>query len=313
MRFGLHTGQHHVSFDELRDLWRDAATWGFDACYLFDHFVPLHSDVESFLPEEADRPDGPCLEAIATLAALARSVRGIALGVMVAGVGYRAPGLLAHATATLARVLPGRLEIGIGAGWFEPEYRAFGLPFPSPRERTDQLERALEAVSTWRRGEPASVPGVAADARVPLDPDTRLWIAGTGERRILPLAARYADSWNAMYLTPEEFGTKVEVLRRLCEENGRDPAILERSIALRAFCAHDGDRARAAAEEQARRRGRDPLRLADRSLVGKPGECTDQLARYSDAGATHVAVMAHPPYDREGLALLAREVFPAFR
>lgn len=312
MRFGLHTGQHHVPFVELRDLWRDAATWGFDACYLFDHFVPLHSDVESFLPEEADHPDGPCLEATVALAAMARSVRGIALGVMVAGVGYRAPGLLASAAATLARAAPGRIEIGVGAGWFEAEYRAFGLPFPSARVRTDQLERALEAITAWRRGEVVSPPGMAEDARVPLGPDVRLWIAGTGERRILPLAARYADSWNAMYLTPEEFGAKAAVIRRLCEENGRDPGGIECSIALRAFCAHDGDRARRAAEEQARRRGRDPARLADRSLVGTPAECAGQLARYSEAGATHVAVMAHPPYDRAGLALLAREVFPAF-
>jgi alkanesulfonate monooxygenase SsuD/methylene tetrahydromethanopterin reductase-like flavin-dependent oxidoreductase (luciferase family) len=295
MRFGLHSGQHHVAFSELRALWNDAATWGFDACYVFDHFVPLHSDVEAFLPEEADRADGPCLEATVTLAALARAVPHVGAGVMVAGVGYRAPGLFVHAARTLAQAAgTARLEIGIGAGWFGSEYRAFGMPFPPARERMDQLEAALQAVR---------------QARI----DARLWVAGTGEKRLIPLAARYADSWNAMYLTPAEYASKVAVLEGACGSIGRDPATIERSIALRAFCARDGAAARTALADQAQRRGRDPDRLAARSLVGAPAECASQLARYVEAGATHIAVMVHPPYDRDGLALLTEQVFPAFK
>jgi alkanesulfonate monooxygenase SsuD/methylene tetrahydromethanopterin reductase-like flavin-dependent oxidoreductase (luciferase family) len=314
VRFGLHTGQHRVRLSALVELWRDAEAWGFDACYLFDHFQPLHSDVEGFLPEETDGSDGPCLEATTALIALARAVPRVKVGLMVAAVGYRAPGQLAHAMTTLAAAAPGRLEIGIGAGWFEPTYRAFGLPFPPPRERTDQLRRALEAFSAWLRGEPATVPGVADDAPLPpMRPIPRLWVAGTGERRLLPLAARYADSWNAMYLTPEEYRSKVESLLARCDDIGRNTATLERSIALRAFCATDGRAARTALEGWARARGRDPERLAARSLVGTPAECTDQIGAYSEAGATHIAVMAHPPYDRAGLELLTREVFPAFK
>jgi alkanesulfonate monooxygenase SsuD/methylene tetrahydromethanopterin reductase-like flavin-dependent oxidoreductase (luciferase family) len=314
VRFGLHTGQHRVRFSELRDLWRDAAVWGFDACYVFDHLQPLHSDVEGFLPEETDDPDGPCLEATTTLAALARAVPRIGVGLMVAAVGYRQPGQLAHAVTTLAAAAPGRLEIGVGAGWFEPSYRAFGLPFPSPRERMDELERALVAFAAWFRGETATVPGVAVDAPLPpMRPIPRLWVAGTGERRLLPLAARYADSWNAMYLNPKEYGAKVESLLERCDEIGRNPVTLERSIALRAFCSADRAAARSALEAWARTRGRDAERLAARSLVGTPAECADQIGAYSDAGATHVAVMAHTPYDRAGLELLTKEVFPAFR
>lgn len=298
MRFGLHSGQHHVTFSELRALWNDAATWGFDACYVFDHFVPLHSDVEAFLPEEADRLDGPCLEATAALAALARAVPRIGVGVMVAGVGYRAPSLFVHAARTLAQAAgTARLEIGIGGGWFEPEYRAFGMPFPAARERMDQLEDALR-LFTDAQGD-----GL----------DARLWVAGTGEKRLLPLAARYADSWNAMYLTPDEFRTKVGVLEGSCREIGRDPSTIERSIALRAYCTADGAAARHALMQHAERRGRDPRRLADRSLVGTPEECGAQLARYVEAGATHLAVMVHPPYDRDRLALLTEQVFPAFK
>jgi alkanesulfonate monooxygenase SsuD/methylene tetrahydromethanopterin reductase-like flavin-dependent oxidoreductase (luciferase family) len=313
LRFGLHTGQHRVRFPELLDLWRDAEAWGFDACYVFDHFQPLHSDVEGFLPEETDHPDGPCLEATTTLMALARAVPRIGVGLMVAAVGYRAPGQLAHAVSTLAAAAPDRLEIGIGAGWFEPSYRAFGLPFPAARERLDQLERAFEAFSAWLRGEPATVPGVGESASLPpMRPPPRLWVAGTGERRLLPLAARYADSWNAMYLTPEEYRAKVQSLLARCDDIGRDPSTLERSIALRAFCAADGRAARAGVDTWARSRGRDPERLAARSLVGTPAECVDQIGSYAEAGATHVAVMAHTPYDRQGLELLTREVFPAF-
>lgn len=292
MRFGLHTGQHHVAYAELADLWEAAGSWGFDACYLFDHFVPLHSDVEAFVPEEAHRADGPCLEGVTALAALARRVSRIGVGLMVAAVGYRAPGLLTRSIATLHGVAPGRVEVGIGAGWFEYEYRAFGLPFPRPRERMDQLQRALEIVRV-----------------LPI----RLWVAGTGERRLLPLAARYADSWNAMFLTPAEFRGKVGILVDRCRESGRDPSSIERSIALRAFCATDPAVARRSLDAWAAARGRDPERLAARSLCGSPDVCADQLGRYADAGATHVAVMAHPPYDRDGLALLASEVFPSFR
>jgi alkanesulfonate monooxygenase SsuD/methylene tetrahydromethanopterin reductase-like flavin-dependent oxidoreductase (luciferase family) len=314
VRFGLHAGQHHVGFDELRELWRSAEAWGFDACYLFDHFVPLHSDVEAFLPEEADRPDGPCLEATTALAALARKVPRIGVGIMVAAVGYRAPGQLAHAVSTIVQAAPGRVEIGIGAGWFEREYRAFGLPFPPPRERMDQLESALQAFAAWLRRDAANVPQIAEDAPLPpMIPSPRLWVAGVGERRLLPLAARYADSWNAMYLTPGEYRRKVEVLLERCEAARRNPATLERSIALRAFCSRNGARAREALEAWAAARGRDPDRLGARSLVGTPDECAQQIALYADTGATHVAVMAHPPYDREGLALLATEAFPSFR
>jgi alkanesulfonate monooxygenase SsuD/methylene tetrahydromethanopterin reductase-like flavin-dependent oxidoreductase (luciferase family) len=314
MRFGLHTGQHQATFGSLAALWRSAEAWGFDACYLFDHFVPLHSDVEGFLPEEALSPDGPCLEGTTALAALARLVPRVGVGMMVAGVGYRTSGLLAHTAATIAQAAPGRVEIGIGAGWFEPEYRAFGLDMGSARTRLDALERSLEAFDLWRRGEAATVAGVAHDASIlPMRPPPRLWVAGTGERRLIPLAARYADSWNAMYLTPGEFAAKVAVLRAACEAAGRDPGSVECSIALRAFCASDGAQAGAALETLARARVRDPARLAERSLVGDPTRCAQQLARYADAGATHVAVMEHPPYDLEGLELLTSEVFPAFK
>jgi alkanesulfonate monooxygenase SsuD/methylene tetrahydromethanopterin reductase-like flavin-dependent oxidoreductase (luciferase family) len=295
MRFGLHTGQHQVEFEELRDLWRDASAWGFDACYLFDHIVPLYSDVEAFLPEEAMSPDGPCLEGVTALAALARAVPGIGVGLMVAGVGYRSAGYLAHAVATLAQAAPGRLEIGIGAGWYEPDYRIMSLPFPPGCERLDELEGALEVLTPSLRA---------------MDPAPRLWVAGTGERRTIPIAARYANSWNAMYLTPDEYARKVAVLDDACRRAAREPSSVERSIALRAFCAEKRADAVAALEAWARARGREPGRLEERSLVGTPGECAEQLARYAEAGATHCAVMAHPPYDREGLRLLARECLP---
>jgi alkanesulfonate monooxygenase SsuD/methylene tetrahydromethanopterin reductase-like flavin-dependent oxidoreductase (luciferase family) len=181
MRFGLHTGQHQVSFDELRSLWRDAEAWGFDACYVFDHVVPLHSSVEGFLPEEAAGPDGPCLEAFTALAALSRSV-GCNVGLMVAGVGYRSAGYVAHVAATLSGATPGRVEIGIGTGWFEPDYRVLGLPFPRAGDRLDELEQVLEFITDAFRDRPGR---------------PRWWVAGTGERRTIPIAARFADSWKA--------------------------------------------------------------------------------------------------------------------
>lgn len=311
----MHTGQHRVAYSELRDVWERAAGWGVDACYLFDHFMPLYSDVPGFLPEEADAPDGTCLEAFATLGALARAVPEVGVGLMVAGVGYRNVGLFGAMTATVQQAAAGRLEIGIGAGWFEPDYRAYGYAFPPARERLAQLRAALDALMAWWRGEDASVEalGLRGMPVLPMKPMPRLWIAGTGEKVILPLAARYADSWNAMFLTPDEFRHKVDVLAEHCDRIGRPLEKVERSIALRAFCSRDGTRAQAQCEGLAVLRGRDPAEVRARSLVGSPMDCADQISAYREAGATHVAIMAHPPYDLEGLELLALEAFPPLR
>lgn len=293
-----------MAFGELQRLWSFARQAGFDACYLFDHFRPLFSDVERFLPEEARSPAGGCLEAFTTLAALARSVPDVGAGIMVAGVGYRSQAILGHMLATLSQAAPGRIELGIGAGWFEPEYLAYGYPFPPGSQRVAEAQGALEALRASLAGEPDG--GAAAVGSRP-----RLWVAGRGA--MIALAARHADSWNTMYLTPEGFRRAVETLGEACTAAGRRPEEVERSIALRAFCSRDQRRARAAVEALASLRGRDPDRLAARSLVGTPADCAEQLSRYAEAGATHVAVMVHPPYDLDGLALLAREVFPRFR
>jgi alkanesulfonate monooxygenase SsuD/methylene tetrahydromethanopterin reductase-like flavin-dependent oxidoreductase (luciferase family) len=116
-----------------------------------------------------------------------------------------------------------------------------------------------------------------------------------------------------MYLTPEEYGRKVEVLTAAAEATGRDPHDIERSIALRAFCARRRSDATQALEAWASARGRNSHRVGERSLVGTPGDCAEQLSRYQEVGATHCAVMAHPPYDRSGLELLAAECFPMLR
>jgi alkanesulfonate monooxygenase SsuD/methylene tetrahydromethanopterin reductase-like flavin-dependent oxidoreductase (luciferase family) len=315
MRFGLHSGQHRVSYQELRDLWRHAERVGFDSCYLFDHFQPLHSDVPGFLPEEAETPEGSCLEAFTTLASLAHQIRRVGVGIMVTGVGYRNVLLAGHMVATLNQAAPSRLEFGIGGGWFEPEFRAYGYEIEPARERLRRLERALDALAAWWRGDAASVEelGIRDAPVLPLHPMPRLWIAGTGEKVILRLAARYADSWNAMFLTPDEFRHKVDVLAGHCERIGRAMETVERSIALRAFCSGDGTRAHARLEGLAALRGRDPETLRGRSLVGTPIDCIERLHAYAEGGATHCTIMVHPPYDLDELELLATEVFPKFR
>jgi alkanesulfonate monooxygenase SsuD/methylene tetrahydromethanopterin reductase-like flavin-dependent oxidoreductase (luciferase family) len=300
MRFGLHSGQHQVSIAELRGLWSFARQAGFDACYLFDHFRPLFSDVDRFLPEEAHSPSGGCLEAFTTLGSLARSVPQIGIGIMVAGAGYRSVSLVGHMTATLAQAAPGRVELGLGAGWFEPEYAAYGYPYPEADRRLVELRTSLEWLRTRLRD------GAFAGAAAP-----RLWVAGRGP--LIRLAAEHADSWNTMFVTPKGFGRAVEELAEACAAAGRDPSSIERSVALRAFCSRDPGRAHAALEGLAALRGREVERVRARSLVGSPEDCAEQLAAYVDAGANHLAVMVHPPYDLDALALLGGEVFPRFR
>jgi alkanesulfonate monooxygenase SsuD/methylene tetrahydromethanopterin reductase-like flavin-dependent oxidoreductase (luciferase family) len=216
-------------------LWRDAERWGFDACYVFDHFVPLHSDVEGFLPEEADHADGPCLEATTTLAALARAVPRIGVGLMVAAVGYRAPGLLAHAATTLAHAAGGRLELGIGAGWFKPEHDNLGIEFPPPGELVARFREAVELIDTMLRHDTSSYSGRyyqlndAPCRPAPLQKPRPPLTLGAHGPKMLRIVAEHADRWNS-HGTVAEIRERNATLNELCAKIGRDPATITRSL-----------------------------------------------------------------------------------
>ena len=221
MRFGVKLMPQHCTWDELLAIWRAADEAElFESAWTFDHFYPIYGDWE-----------GPCLEAWVTLGALAQATKRIRIGCLVNGVPYRHPAVLANMAAALDIVSGGRLELGLGAGWNEREANAYGIELGSLTERFDRFDEACAVITGLLRDESTDFEGryyTLTDARCepkgPQRPHPPICIGGGGERRTLPIAAKYAQHWNFPGGTPADFTRKRDVLWSCCEQIGRDPA-----------------------------------------------------------------------------------------
>jgi len=227
MRFGIDVAQQRMAFDEIIDRVRFGEELGFDGAWGFDHFVPMYGD-----------GPGECFEGMTTLAALAITTSRIRLGLLVTGVTYRHPSVLAAQAVTVDHASHGRLELALGAAWFEAEHRQLGIDFPPVGERFDRLEDTLEIITRLSTGDVVSYDGhdfSLKEARLrPLPvqrPHPPIWIGGSGPRRTLPLVARYADIWHT-FGSPEELAQSSARLDALAEEAGRDPAAIARASSL---------------------------------------------------------------------------------
>lgn len=244
MRFGIDVAQQRVEFDELVERVLLAERLGFDGVWGFDHFVPMYGE-----------GPGNCFEGMTTLAALAGRTSRIRLGLLVTGVTYRHPSIFAAQAVTIDHASAGRLNIAVGAAWYEPEHRQLGIDFPPVPDRFDRLEDTLEVMSRLFSGETVSYRGrhvVLDDARLlptPVQkPRPPLWIGGSGRRRTLPLAAKWADVWHT-YGSPEQLQTLSSHLDGLAERADRDPAAIVRASSL--SLSEPWDEVRAAVEAMA--------------------------------------------------------------
>jgi len=226
MRFGLDVAQQRVEFDDVVQRTRLAEEIGFDGAWGFDHFVPMYGE-----------GPGNCFEGMTTLAALAGATRRIRLGLLVAGVTYRHPSIMASEAVTVDHASHGRLELSIGAAWFEKEHRQLGLEFPSTGSRFDWLEDQLEIFKRLFTGDVVSYQGKRfslQDAQLRPAPVQRphppIWIGGSGRRRTLPLVARYADVWHAG--SAEGYSELSAEIDRHCQTIGRDPTAIMRASSL---------------------------------------------------------------------------------
>ena len=292
----------YTTWAELMTVGALADESGIDELWSWDHLVPIKGD-----------PDGPIFEAMLTLAGWASATRRVRLGLMVAANTFRTPTLLAKMATTLDHMSDGRMTLGLGAGWFEPEHRTFGFPFGlGAGERLRWMDEAAELVRPMLAGATVSARGehyAALGARndpPPVQPRIPLLIGGTGERRTLASVARHADAWN-MGGDIEEARRKVAVLEAWCEVVGRDPASIERTLGagpviLRADPAQ-GERACAAL--QARNRGWD-----EPVPVLRPIDLVDRLAPYLELGFRGFHIDLPAPFDAETVRLLAGEVRP---
>jgi F420-dependent oxidoreductase-like protein len=227
MRFGLDVAQQRFPWDELVRRVRLAEDFGFDGVWGFDHFQPMYGE-----------GPGETFEGMTTLAALAGLTSRIRLGLLVTGVTYRHPSVLAAQAVTIDHASHGRLELSLGAAWYDKEHQELGIPFPSTGERFDLLEDALEIVTRLFTGDVVSYEGKRVSLHdaflrpVPVQqPHPPIWVGGTGPTRTLPLAARFADVWHA-FGTPNSLREASARIDTLAEEAGRDPASIMRAGSL---------------------------------------------------------------------------------
>lgn len=286
---------------------------GYDHVWVYDHVHPIPD------PTSGD----PVFECWTTMAALAEATSTIRLGQMVGCTGYREPALLAKTAATVDVISGGRLEWGIGAGWYQHEYAGYGFDtWGTPAERIGRLREGVEIVTSMWANDRTDYEGrwyTTVDARCdpkPLQsPRPPIWIGGSGEQLTLKVVARYAD-WANFGGKPDEFAHKVAVLRSHCESFGRDPDEVRCSIHQDCIVgATDADVDRKVAERMAKWSitGESEESYRKGHLVGTPQQVAERIATYVELGARSF-VMWFPDYPSlETLELFASDVLPLVR
>lgn len=307
--------------DEMRALWRWLDGNGFDWISAWDHIYEA--------PNEGGIHDH--FEAVATLAGLACDTSNARLGCLVFYVGYRNPGLLAKAAITIDHLSGGRFELGLGAGWHKWEAEAYGYDFPRDGVRLDMLEEAVELItglvnggatdSGRSDGEPVRTSFRGDHFRLtdasclppPVYGSMPIWIGGVGRNRTLPMAARWADGWNAAYVSAEGFRDLNRHLDSLCVAIDRDPGELERSINLLFAMGADEERAKQAEETVYESWGAMAERVMGGALTGTPEQAVEQVLAYVESGAGLVNIALRFPFDTEALEAYREVVMPAVR
>jgi alkanesulfonate monooxygenase SsuD/methylene tetrahydromethanopterin reductase-like flavin-dependent oxidoreductase (luciferase family) len=255
---------------------------------------------------------------VSTLSAVAVETTQIRVGCLVFCVGYRHPGVLAKALTTIDHLSGGRADCGIGAGWDDVEFASYGIPFPSIGEREDQLEEYAESLRLLFDRRRTDFRGAhyrfvnAPNNPKPVQARLPLWIGGAGEKRTLRTAARFADGWNAPYLTPTEWKRKSEVLDAWCAKVGRDPDSIARTINVGFYMGAD-DAGAKRHENLYQRHWSNDTRGMTGFLRGTRREATGVIASYAEAGAYRINIaLREGPYDWDALEAFASDVMPQF-
>ncbi|WP_422755098.1 LLM class F420-dependent oxidoreductase [Micromonospora sp. WMMD708] len=298
--------QQGATYDQLLTVARAAEDAGYGAFFRSDHYVAMGSSTGE---------PGPT-DAWTTLAGLARDTTRIRLGTLVTAATFRLPGPLAITVAQVDQMSGGRVELGIGAGWFAEEHTAYGIPFPSVGERFDRLEEQLAVITgLWETpaggrfdhaGKFYPVSNSPALPKPVQQPRPPILLGGKGPKRTPRLAARYADEFNLPFVSVEETVAQFGRVREACAEAGRDPGTLRWSNALVLCCGRDD-------AEVARRAaviGREPAELRRNGVAGTPAEVVDTIGRYAEAGSERIYLQVLDLADLDQLELVAAEVMP---
>jgi probable F420-dependent oxidoreductase len=333
MRFGLslpHYGfslpaGEPITFDAMAGWAKRAEELGFDSAWISDHlFYSFARYGVAHEPIDAIEP----LTAIAGLAAITQRIR---LGTLVLCAPFRHPSILAKMVTTIDGISGGRLDLGVGAGWLEQEFDAFGYRFGTVRERFASLEQTLIVLDALMADEAATVD--AGDIRLreaPLlprpsqRPRVPLWVGGKGGPRLLRLAVRYADGWNAVWRwAPEDYAAPAAQARAACEEQGRDPATFRFTVGLYSLLGEDEasfravfERGRAAMPGDAMRDETPDSWLAD-TLSGTPEQAIERVRAFEAIGVEEIVVapwvLPFSVIEPEQLDLFAERVMAPLR
>ncbi|HEX9258493.1 MAG TPA: LLM class F420-dependent oxidoreductase [Acidimicrobiales bacterium] len=297
--------QQGATYDDQLAVAKAAEELGYDGFFRSDHYLKMGS---------VTGDPGPT-DAWVTLAGLARDTARIRLGTLVNAATFRYPGPLAVTVAQVDQMSGGRVELGLGAGWYEAEHRAYAVPFPSLGERFERLEEQLAIVTgLWATpaGETFSYSGrhyeVTDSPALPKPVQARVpvIVGGGGPRRTPRLAATYASEFNRAFDSVERFQEQCGRVREACDRIGRDPTELVYSAALVLCCGRDED-------EVARRAaaiGREPAELRRNGAAGTVAEVISKLVAWRDAGAQRLYLQVLDLHDLEHLQLVAEEVAP---
>jgi alkanesulfonate monooxygenase SsuD/methylene tetrahydromethanopterin reductase-like flavin-dependent oxidoreductase (luciferase family) len=305
VKLGALVWPQYTDWQSLRDTGALVDRLGYDSLWTWDHLYPIVGDHE-----------GPMFEGYLTLAGWAEHTEQVRLGLMVGANTFRNPALVVKMVTTLDHMSSGRMTLGIGGAWFETEHTAFGIDFGSSvGERLDRFDEAVELMRAMLPGGPASARAVVYHAKdvlnnpPPVQKNVPILIGGSGERKTLATVARYADGWNTGG-DLERVKHKDEVLRRWCDEVGRDESEIERTLQGGTPIIRDTvEEAQKVAAAWAER-NRLPDWRNSTELQGSAELVAERWAPYLDLGFGHIYVDCPAPFDHETLERLVREVKP---
>ena len=301
MDLGINLWPQNTTWPNMRERAILADRLGFDSLWVWDHFYSIAGDTH--------RPNFEGWQIQPAYAAITEHVK---IGCLVSSITHRHPAVLANMATTFDQISNGRAILGIGAGWNAVEHNAYGIDLGTPRERSDRFAEGAKIVRQLVDGKRVTFSGryyelVNAEVLVrPIQKRLPILIGGSGERRTLRTAARYADMWHA-FESPEVMAHKIEILRKHCDDVGRDPAEIDAIGGSWVVVRDDPAKAKAQLARVAEHHG---MSAPPSAIVGGPDEVAERIAAHGRAGVKGFIVRFAEPFDDESIDRLAKEVRP---
>jgi F420-dependent oxidoreductase-like protein len=299
-RFGIHAGQQYSNFDNYLAIWKKAEELGFSWGSVMDHFVPIQAD-----------PTGPCFEGFSLLSSMAAHTTSMALGIIVSGITYRHPALIAKMATTIDHVSAGRMELGLGLAWYELEHNQYGIAFPTVKKRAEMLIEAIQIIKMLFTQETTTFEGKyyrLKDAYCepkPYGENIPIWVGAMGEKLSLPIVGKFADGWNTFLMDFNDYKRKLEIVKNSASQNNRDPDAIRRAIVFNAVL---GDTRNSANDNLVNRAEQLKLtvdELKNQVFCGTGEEFAERLKPFYDLGVRDFLLLSTPPADEQSLQVLS--------